>query len=190
MNANVNTTTSTIAVVTAIDGFDVAAQDPSASPIRGVNVKFKDGDYFSFADKIDVRERTFVVLDRKEGWQFLKKDCPPEYLMRAPNGPRPPQPHVDEAAWPLNLNGKPEHPWKLTRYLYLLDAATGEISTFWTSTIGGRIGIDELTDQMHIHAADATWRAPGCAVAFEAYAHLVRWDQTATVFPSRRLEAS
>jgi hypothetical protein len=148
MNANVNTTTSTIAVVTAIDGFDVAAQDPSASPIRGVNVKFKDGDYFSFADKIDVRERTFVVLDRKEGWQFLKKDCPPEYLMRAPNGLRPPQPHVDEAAWPLNLNGKPEHPWKLTRYLYLLDAATGEISTFWTSTIGGRIGIDELTDQI------------------------------------------
>jgi hypothetical protein len=146
MNANINTPTSN--AVTTIDGFDVAAQDMTASPIRGVNVKFKDGDYYSFADMIDVDDRTFVVLDRREGWQFLKKDCPPEYLMRAPGEPRPPQPHVDKAAWPLNLNGQPDHPWKLTHYLYLLHAATGEVSTFWTNTIGGRIAIDALNDQV------------------------------------------
>ena len=147
MNANVKTPTST-AMTTVVDGFDIAASDPSASPIRGVNVKFKDGEYYSFADKLDVRERTFVVLDRREGWQFLQKDCPPEYVMRLPGEPRPPQPHVEKAEWPLNLNGVPEHPWRLCRYLYLLDAATGEISTFWSNTIGGRIAVDELNDQV------------------------------------------
>lgn len=134
--------------VTIVDGFDAVAQDPSASPIRGVNVKFVDGEYLSFKDKIDVRERRFVVLDRREGWQLLKKDCPPEYLMRTPGQPRPPQPHVEKAEWPLNFNGVPAHPWKLTHYLSLLDELTGEISTFWTNTIGGGIAVDELTDQI------------------------------------------
>jgi hypothetical protein len=145
MNANANTPN---AVITTIDGFDAAAQDMSASPIRGINTKFKDGDYFSFADKIDMRDRTFVVLDVREGWQFLKKDCPPEYLMRAPGGLRPIQPNVDMAEWPLDLNGKPAHPWKYTRYLYLLDAATGEISTFWTNTVGGERAVRDLQDQV------------------------------------------
>jgi hypothetical protein len=33
--------------LTVTDGFDIAAQDPTASPIRGVNTKFKDGGYFA-----------------------------------------------------------------------------------------------------------------------------------------------
>jgi hypothetical protein len=144
MNAN----TPTSNAIATIDGFDIAAQDMTASPIRGVNIKFKDGDYYSFADQIDVDDREFVVLDRREGWQFLKKDCPPEYLMRAPGEPRPPQPYVDRADWPKNLNGVPDHPWKLTYYLYLLDRDTGEISTFWTNTVGGRIAIGALNDQV------------------------------------------
>jgi hypothetical protein len=143
---NANTPPSTI--VTVIDGFDAAAQDMTASPIRGTNVKFIDGDYLSFKDKLDVHERTYVVLDVREGWQFLQKDGPPEYLMRAPGGLRPIQPNVDIAAWPLDLNGKPAHPWKYTRYLYLLDAATGEICTFWTNTIGGERAVRDLNDQV------------------------------------------
>jgi hypothetical protein len=131
-----------------VDGFDVSLKDPTASPIRGQSIRFKDGDYLAFGEKIDVRDRAFVVLDRVEGWQKLAKDCPPEYLMRKMGEARPPKPHVDESDWPLNLNGEPEHPWRLTHYLYLLDAATGEVSTFWTNTTGGRIAIDQLTDQV------------------------------------------
>jgi hypothetical protein len=144
MNANTPTSTT----VTVIDGFDLAAQDMTASPIRGINTKFVDGEYFSFKDRLDVDERTFVVLDMREGWQFLKKDCPPEYLMRPPGGLRPIQPHVDMAEWPRDLNGKPAHPWKYCRYLYLLDAATGEISTFWTNTTGGERAVRDLQDQV------------------------------------------
>jgi hypothetical protein len=130
------------------DGFDISQQDPTASPIRGLSIRFKDGDYLAFGDPFDVRDRAFVVLDRLEGWQKLARDCAPEYLMRKTGEARPPKPHVDEKDWPLNLNGEPEHPWRMTLYLYLLDAATGEVSTFWTNTIGGRIAIDQLSDQV------------------------------------------
>jgi hypothetical protein len=130
-----------------IDGFD-EGHDPTASPLRGTSIRFKDGDYLAFSDPIDVRDRSFVVLDRFEGCQKLAKDCPPEYLMRVRGEPRPPRPHVDESDWPPNLNGTPEHPWKLTLYLYLLDVDTGEISTFWTNTVGGKVAIGQLADQV------------------------------------------
>jgi hypothetical protein len=143
-----NTQTSKAVVV--VDGFDAVIQDPAASPIRGLNVKFKDGSYFSYADEIDVSGRAFGVLDRLDGWQKLAKEAPPEYLMQKPGEARPQQPHVDKKHWPKNLNGVPEHPWKWTHYLCLLDAATGEIMTFWTNTVGGEIAVNQLTDQIAI----------------------------------------
>jgi hypothetical protein len=137
------TSTSNVAVA---DGFD--AIDPTSSPIRGVDTRFKDGAYYNFADKIDVPDRTFAALDFVAGWQKLQKDCPPEYMIQKTGEPRPSQPHVNEKDWPPDLNGVPEHPWKWTRYLYLLDTAAGDISTFLSSTTGGRIAVDELRDQI------------------------------------------
>jgi hypothetical protein len=135
-------------LATIFDGFDADAQDPTASPIRGTNLKFKDGDYYAFSDQVDVRGKSYAVIDKLQGWQKLERDCAPEYLMRKPGEPRPDRPHVDEKDWPLNLNGVPEHPWKWTTYLRLLNAETGELSTFWTNTVGGNIAIGELGDQI------------------------------------------
>jgi hypothetical protein len=132
--------------ITTIDGF--ADGDPTASPLRGTSVRFKDGAYFAFTDRIEVKDKTYAAFDKCEGWQKLAKDTPPEYLMRVPGEPRPPQPHVAKEDWPLDLNGHPAHPWKLTYYLYLLDTATGEVSTFWSNTTGGRIALGQLTDQV------------------------------------------
>jgi hypothetical protein len=134
--------------LTVADGFDAAEQDRTESLIRGVDTRFKDGDFCNFTDKIDVEGRGFAVFDLVAGWQKLEKDCSPEYSTQRTGEPKPPQPHVEKADWPLNLNGQPEHPWKWTRYLYLLDVATGEISTFSSSTVGGRVAIDELRDQI------------------------------------------
>jgi hypothetical protein len=141
-------TTQTAKAVVVADGFDAVIQDPAASHIRGLNVKFKDGSYFSYSDEIDVRGRAFIVLDRINGWQKLAKETPPEYLMQKAGEARPLQPRVDKKHWPKNLNGLPEHPWKWTHYLYLLDATTGEIMTFWTNTVGGDIAVGQLTDQI------------------------------------------
>jgi hypothetical protein len=129
------------------DGFDEGI-DPTASPIRGASTRFKDGVYLAFGEEIDVENRSFVVLDRFEGWQKLQKDTPPKYLMRTRGELRPPKPHVAESDWPINLNGQPEHPWKWTIYLYLFDVETGEVSTFWSNTIGGRIAVEQLADQV------------------------------------------
>jgi hypothetical protein len=46
------------------------------------------------------------------------------------------------------LSGEKEHPWKLTRYLYLVDMETGEVSTFWSNTTGEKIAFDELYNQV------------------------------------------
>jgi hypothetical protein len=143
-----NAQTQTANAVTVVDGFDAAELDRTESPIRGVDTRFKDGDYFNFKEQIDVEGRCFAVFDLVAGWQKLEKDSSPQYLMQKAGEPKPAQPHVEKADWPLNFDDQPEHPWKWTRYLYLLDTATGEISTFSSSTIGGRIGIDELRDQI------------------------------------------
>jgi hypothetical protein len=132
------------------DGFDADAADPTASPIKGPEKRFKDGGYVEFGDEVDEETNKYAVRQKLQGWQKLERDCPPEYVMRKIGEPRPARPHVDEANWPLDLNGKPAHPWKLTNYLVLLNIETGEISTFSTNTIGGNIAIGELSDQVEM----------------------------------------
>jgi hypothetical protein len=144
MNALTETPVNAVAV---IDGFS-DDNDPSASPIKGTNIKFKDGAYFAYSDEIDVHGKSYAVLDPQKGWQKLARECSPEYLMQKLGGPKPPQPHVDKKDWPKNLNGELEHPWKWTHFLYLLDLATGEISTFWSNTTGGNIAVGALSEQV------------------------------------------
>jgi hypothetical protein len=144
MNAQPQNQTSNALI--PVDGF--GDLDPTSSPLRGPGVRFKDGGYYTFGDKLDVAEKTFAVLELKRGWQKLAKDTPPEYLIREPGQPMPMQPVVPKDDWPLDLNGQPAHPWKSTHYLVLLDTATGEVSTFWSNTVGGNVAIAALRDQV------------------------------------------
>jgi hypothetical protein len=140
---------STSKALTIHDGFDDTG-DTTASPLRGIAFKFKDGSYYAYSDPFPTYDRTFVVIDTADGWQKLAEGMPPEYLMRQPGQVRPPRPHVDEKDWPMDFNGRPAHPWKLTRYLYLLDTKTGEVSTFWSDTIGGKVAFDQLSQQVKV----------------------------------------
>ena len=132
----------------AVDNFD--RDDPAASPIRGGNVKFDGGGYFVGKEKapVETGRRRFIALDKASGWQFLKKDCPAEWVMHSPGTPRPDQPECDELTWPIGLDGKPSCPWKWTQFLYLIDAETGETLTFSSSTAGGKIAVGDLTQQI------------------------------------------
>jgi hypothetical protein len=131
----------------AADNFDY--DDPSASPVRGSNVKFDSGAYYSGKEKTLVEPgRRFVVLDRAEGWQFLKKDCPAEWVMRGAGQHKPDQPECDESTWPMGLDGEPSCPWKYTLFVYLIDADSGESVTFSTNSSGGRIAVSDLTAQI------------------------------------------
>jgi hypothetical protein len=168
------------------DNWDAAGDE--MGPVRGPNIKFDAGTYSAGREKTPIEpDRKFVVIDRAEGWQFLKKDCPAEWVMRIPGEPRPEQPFAAEDTWPTGLNGEPEHPWKWTRFVYLIDAATGESLTFSSSTNGGRIGIDELTAQK-IHAQHAAGRSADHHARQPDVQNKVR-PKAAAVLQNRRLES-
>lgn len=146
-------TTTTSNLPANADGWDAAANDSSASPAKGAGVKFDNGAYFVGREKTLVQpERQFVAIDVREGWLFLKKDCPAEYDMRPVGGPKPPRPasYSDPSEWPDGLDGKPSDPWRYAKFLYLLDPLSAEVFTFTSSTTGGRIGISDLTDQIKL----------------------------------------
>jgi hypothetical protein len=117
------------------DGFDF---DPTESPLKGVAFRFNEGTYENYGDPVDVEGKSYAVIRRTKGWQ------------KAPDGPMPRQPEVAKEHWPMDLNGKPAHPWKLTHYVYLRDTDTGEFSTLWTNTTGGNLAIGELKDQIEL----------------------------------------
>jgi hypothetical protein len=141
--------TQTQNALAVVDGFDDTG-DVTASPLRGRAIRFKDGSYYEYSEAFPTYGREFVVIDTADGWQKLSKGMPPEYLMRQPGQMRPPRPDVPEKEWPNNFNGVPEHPWKLTRYLFLMDTKTGEVSTFCTDTIGGKVAFDQLAQQVKV----------------------------------------
>jgi len=135
------------------DGWDAQANDASASPVKGNSIKFDNGAYFLGREKTLIQpERQFVAIDIREGWLFLKKDCPAEYAMRPVGGPKPPRPESfsDPKEWPDGFDGKPADPWRYSKFLYLLDPVSAEVFTFSTSTSGGRWGISDLTDQIKL----------------------------------------
>jgi hypothetical protein len=139
----------TLHAPTQVDNWDSAGDE--LSPVRGNSLKFDGGAFFIGREKTLLKEtKQFIVVDRGEGWLFLKKGCAAEYIMRAPGAPRPAQPNVPEREWPTDLSGKPSHPWKWTLYIYLMTVESGETFTFSSSTTGGRIGVDELTQQIQI----------------------------------------
>src|SRR5262249_25035364 len=125
--------------------------------IRGTGFKFNSNSdtYETYGSVLDVDNRAFFARDRRDGWQKIEPGIPSEYLMQKTNEPRPPQPHVATEDWPLNLNHKPEHPWKWPHYIYLLDKNTGEFLTFWTNTTGGRVAVNNLSGQI-IETSSAT----------------------------------
>jgi hypothetical protein len=135
------------------DGWDAAANDSSASPAKGSSIKFDAGAYFIGREKTLVDEsRQFVAIDVREGWLFLKKDCPAEYSMRAIDGPKPPRPSsfANPSEWPDGLDRKPNDPWRYAKFLYLLDPVSAEVFTFTSSTTGGRIGLSDLCAQIQL----------------------------------------
>jgi hypothetical protein len=149
-NALTTTTNNPVAIT---DGWDAQANDSAACPMKGSSIKFDAGAYFIGREKTLIQpDRQFVAIDVREGWQFLKKDCPAEYSMRAVGGPKPPRPNsfADPSEWPDGLDGDPADPWKYAKFLYLLDPLSAEVFTFTSSTTGGRIGISDLTAQIQL----------------------------------------
>lgn len=142
MNANSNSN----ALVT-VDSLDAGAE--AISPVKGPRIWF-DTNIFYVGEKTKqaAKDAQYFVTGLAEGWQKLEAGQPATYIMRTPGKASPAKPDVPESEWPNDLSGKPTHPFRWTRYLFLLSVASGVTSTFTTNTVGGRIAIDELLSQV------------------------------------------
>jgi hypothetical protein len=93
-------------------------------------------------------EERFIAIDVREGWMFLKKATPPEFVMRELGKPKPPRPDsfTDKESWPFKFNSQTERDdlWKYNRFVSLLDPQSAQTTVFNTHTYGGDIGVDEL----------------------------------------------
>ena len=132
------------------DGWDAAAIDMAANPMKGMaNASFDNGAFFRGKEKTLIKpEERFIAIDVREGYMFLKKDTPPEFVMRPLGGPKPPRPDsfTDKESWPFKFNSQTERddPWKYNRFVFLLDPQSAQVTVFNTHTFGGDIGVNEL----------------------------------------------
>jgi hypothetical protein len=136
------------AVIT--DGWDAAAIDMAAHPMKGIqSANFDNGAFFRGKEKTLIKpEERFIAIDVREGWMFLKKDTPPEFVMRLLGKHKPPRPDsfTDQESWPFKFNSQTERddPWKYNRFVFLLDPQSAQVTVFNTHTFGGDIGVNEL----------------------------------------------
>jgi len=149
----------------------------NVNPVRGLKKRFLTDRVVDHNKSPVAADRTFIVTGSAEGWRFLTKGEPPRWTMRTAGQPRPQRPECgDESDWPLDFNGQPACPWKYVNLLYLLDAQTGEVSTFETDSIGGGIAVRELADQIvAMQTTEGALVAP--VVALEAASFKTRYGQ-------------
>ena len=141
MNSNSNTALATV------DSLDAGAE--AISPVRGPRVWFDASTYYiGEKSKPAPKDAQYFVTGLSEGWQKLEAGQQPSYVMKTPGKASPPKPDVPESEWVKDLSGNKVHPYRWTKYLYLLSVDTGVTSTFSSSTVGARIGIEELLSQI------------------------------------------
>jgi len=148
------------------DGWDAAAIDMAAHPMKGMqNANFDNGAFFTGKEKLLIKpEARFIAIEVREGWMFLKKETPPEFVMRPLDGPKPPRPDsfADQESWPFKFNSQTERddPWKYNRFVFLLDPQSAQVTVFNTHTFGGDIGVNELTKAIQIMRAVRSGAVP------------------------------
>src|SRR5262245_42298642 len=119
--------------VTNGDGWD-AVPERGNDLIRGKILKFKDGLYFLGGLAEPLNGTAVAVLDVAVAW-VKWVDGKPEHRITRPGQRHPNRDELgdnDQDLWPEDRNGKPEDPWKDTRYVYLIDPQTAEEMTFIT----------------------------------------------------------
>ena len=66
------------------------------------------------------RTHTSLSLAWLKAWQKFEAGQQPSYIMATPGKAPPPKPDVPESEWPKDLSGNKAHPYRWTRYLYLV----------------------------------------------------------------------
>jgi hypothetical protein len=133
----------------ALAAYDWSSEYQSADPTRGKVIRFITDGYVSGREKSPLPpDHQYMVIELREGWRRLEAGSRPEWLMRQPGEPQPDQPHVPESEFVVDLSGNRVSPWRYLKWLYLVDAGTGAISTLEVGSVGGLMSVAELGQQI------------------------------------------
>jgi hypothetical protein len=93
----------------------------------------------------------FVALSADAAWGKWKGGKPAEYRFREPGRALPHRETLgdnDAKEWDVGPDGKPKDPWQNMRIVHLVGLETAAPYTFSTSSIGGRLAVEELAKQI------------------------------------------
>ena len=128
---------------------DWTSEYRSDDPVRGKAIRFVTDHYVVGREKSALpSDRQYIVIELREGWRRLEAGTRPQWLMRHPSEPKPEQPYVPESKYVTDLSGQRVNPWRYLKWLYLVDAGTGAISTLEVGSVGGLMSVAELGQQI------------------------------------------
>jgi hypothetical protein len=132
------------------DGFDVV--EPTTSRIVGKLLKFNTAGEF-IVDKVEKLPPNvrLVATSMTTCWVKWQDKKPIDTRITRAGQSHPYRDMLgddDKELWEAGLNGQPSDPWRDTRYVHLVDPATGQEYTFTTDSVGGRKGVGELKSQI------------------------------------------
>jgi len=133
----------------ALEVYDWTQEYKSEDPPRGKAIRFVTDHYVVGREKSELPpDHQYIVIELREGWRRLEAGSRPEWLMRAPGQPKPEQPYVPESEYVTDLSEQRVSPWRYLKWLYLVDASSGVISTLEVGSVGGLMSVAELGQQI------------------------------------------
>jgi hypothetical protein len=129
------------------DGFTAAA---NGRVVQGTLIKCVDGHWSTKSD-VDLPEKLLAVgvIDIYQRWA---KNRPVDVITAQPGQKLPDvdelNAEIPEEEWEAGPDGNKKPPWQFQHVVYLVDAATAAKYTFASGTIGARIAVNNLRDQV------------------------------------------
>jgi hypothetical protein len=146
-----------LATKTQSDNFALAAAHAHSSTIVGERLRFSKGRFLIGRGDGEPLPAgaTFEVHDVQAAWVKFIDGRIVDQRVGYPMPARDELDDIDEAAWPIGPDGKPQDPWSNQRYLYLIDPESGRELTFVTSSVYGRAAVETLASQIAIKRRSA-----------------------------------
>jgi hypothetical protein len=138
-----------VPVVLTDDGFD--EDGPHDRLIQGPIGRCVDGRWT--IDGIEPsKDKRFIGLGTAEAVQCWRDEMPIETIVKKAGMPLPDiaelNAKIPQSQWEDGLNG-PRPPWVHSFIAYFLDPADGSIWTYINSTVGARIAVERLRENVH-----------------------------------------
>jgi hypothetical protein len=131
------------------DGFAVA-EPVTGGLVQGKMLKFRDDAFLVGGDHLPEDVTQLTVVGMRTLWTRWEDEKPTHRITKSGEShPRRDElPDQDETLWPKGKDGLKSDPWRDGRHVTMIHDASASIFTFVTESVGGRIAVAELKDQI------------------------------------------